>query len=982
LRTRYGKSSEIMEEKLADNNSGREGTQEASLRFSFWIHDPSRLWLVEAGSVDMFLVMTEDGEPAGARHHIMRVEKGGAIFGVAPPASTAMRILAAATPESRLAEQPLSRMREMLQAPGEKERAAGLLEGWITGFSRAAAGKVLPKTFESLEPGSTLALKEAGSVVSRAGVVWVEALQGNARFLGKSDIASLEDRGIFPLSASAWLEADPGCALLASDTQAVIEKDSIWTGLQAFHAMVIEKLIDDLQQETARERSRLERREKSDDVRLDYAVRLLASPLGRSDGIPASEEGEDDPWLLACHALGRALRIQFKPHPDRRRGSAIADPVSAIARASGVRVRTVALRGSWWRQDNGPLLGRRESDRLPVALIPNPSGGYRLWDPLARTSSAVHGELAASLEPFAWSFYRPFPPKKLSALDLIRFGLDGCRRELVTIAIVGIAAGLLGMVTPIMTGIIFDSVIPGSNRALLLQIFLLLLVVVFCVSLFQMVQSFTMLRLEGRMDSAVQAAVWDRLLSLPAPFFRNYSAGDLAARSLSVSWMRQILTGSVLSSLFAGIFSVFSFALLFYYSSKLALLATALTLISLAATTLAGYLEVRYQRELMKIKGRLSGMLFQFINGISKLRVSGTERRAFSSWAREFTSQKVFSIRARKVTLALAVFTSAFPVLSSLAIFYAMAVVVNQQAAQPLSTGEFLAFNAAFTQFQVALLTLGTALVSMLGVVPLYERAQPILEGLPEVDRAKGYPGELSGKIEITHVSFRYRPDTPLVLKDVSLNIPTGSFVAIVGASGSGKSTLFRLLLGFETPESGSIYFDNQDLSHLDIQAVRRQIGVVLQSGRLLGGSIYQNIVGSAPLTIDEAWAAARMAGLEADIRAMPMGLHTVIAEGGGGLSGGQRQRLMIARAIVKRPRILLFDEATSALDNETQAIVSRSLESLQASRVVIAHRLSTIANADYIYVMDKGVVVEEGTYKKLMQNDGPFAALARRQMV
>ena len=971
-----------MEDKPADNDSSRESTQEAGLRTSFSIHDPSRLWLVEAGSVDLFLVLTRDGELVGARHHVLRVEKGGAIFGVEAPPSTTMRILAAAAPGSRLATQPLSRFREILLSPGEKELAAGLLEDWITGFSRAAAGKVLPKTFQLLEPGSTLALKEAGAVLSREGVVWVEALQGNARFLGKTEISSQEGRPIFPLSACAWLEADTGCALLASATQTMIGKDSIWTGLQAFHAMVLERLIHDLQQETARERTRLERREKSDDIRLDFAMRLLASPLGRSGEMPASEEGEDDPWLLACHALGKSLRIQFKPHPDRRKGSAIGDPVSAIARASGVRVRTVALRGTWWKQDNGPLLGRRESDRLPIALIPNSSGGYRLWDPVARTYSAVHGELAASLEPFAWSFYRPFPPKKLSALDLIRFGVGGCRRDLLTITIVGIAAGILGMVAPIMTGIIFDSVIPGSNRSLLLQIFLLMLVVVFCASLFLMVQSFTMLRLEGRMDSTIQAAVWDRLLSLPAPFFRNYSAGDLATRSLSVSWMRQILTGSVLSSVFAGIFSIFSFALLFYYSWKLALLATGLTLISLAATTLAGYLEVRYQRELMKVKGRLSGMLFQFINGISKLRVSGTERRAFSSWAREFTRQKVISIQARKVSLALAVFTSAFPVLSSLAIFYAMSVVLNQQAANPLSTGEFLAFNAAFTQFQVALLTLGTAAVSMLGIVPLYERAQPILEGLPEVDQAKSYPGELSGKIEIGHVSFRYRPDTPLVLKDVSLKVPTGSFVAIVGASGSGKSTLFRLLLGFETPECGSIYFDNQDLSHLDIQAVRRQIGVVLQSGRLLGGSIYQNIVGSAPLTIDDAWAAARMAGLEADIRAMPMGLHTVIAEGGGGLSGGQRQRLMIARAIVKKPRILLFDEATSALDNETQTIVSRSLESLQASRVVIAHRLSTIANADYIYVMDKGAVVEEGTYEELMQNEGPFAALARRQMV
>jgi len=154
----------------------------------------------------------------------------------------------------------------------------------------------------------------------------------------------------------------------------------------------------------------------------------------------------------------------------------------------------------------------------------------------------------------------------------------------------------------------------------------------------------------------------------------------------------------------------------------------------------------------------------------------------------------------------------------------------------------------------------------------------------------------------------------------------------------------------------------------------------VLQSGRLTTDSLFRNIVGTSKLTMEDAWAAAAMAGLEEDVRALPMGMQTVISEGGGGLSGGQRQRVMIARAIVRRPRILLFDEATSALDNETQAIVTRSLASLQATRVVIAHRLSTIAQADYIYVMDKGAIVQEGAYDELARREGPFADLARRQ--
>jgi NHLM bacteriocin system ABC transporter ATP-binding protein len=483
------------------------------------------------------------------------------------------------------------------------------------------------------------------------------------------------------------------------------------------------------------------------------------------------------------------------------------------------------------------------------------------------------------------------------------------------------------------------------------------------------------------MDSSLQAAVWDRLLSLPVPFFRDYSAGDLAIRSLGISQMRQTLTGSALNSILSGIFSIFSFALLFYYSWRLALVATALIGVAFAVSVIAGHRQVMYQRATTRVRGRISGMVLQFINGIAKFRVSGTEGRAFASWAAEFAPQKKLAFSARQVSNHLTVFNSVYPIFASGCIFICVVWLMTQPETPVLSTGDFLAFNAAFGQFLTAALQLSSAILSILAVVPLYERAKPILDTLPEVDKAKADPGELAGNIEISHLAFRYRPDTPLVLRDISIRIAAGQFVAIVGSSGCGKSTLFRLLLGFETPDSGAIFFDGQDVSSLDVQAVRRQMGVVLQSAKLLSGPIFNNIVGSAPLTIDDAWEAARMAGFDQDIKQMPMGMHTVVSEGGGGLSGGQRQRLMIARAIVGRPRILLFDEATSALDNQTQAIVSRSLEGLKATRIVIAHRLSTIINADRIYVLDKGVVVQSGTYEELISQDGIFADLAKRQI-
>jgi ATP-binding cassette subfamily C protein len=361
---------------------------------------------------------------------------------------------------------------------------------------------------------------------------------------------------------------------------------------------------------------------------------------------------------------------------------------------------------------------------------------------------------------------------------------------------------------------------------------------------------------------------------------------------------------------------------------------------------------------------------------VGKLRVAGAERRAYALWAERFAEQRRRAIEAQRFANLQTAFNATYSVLTLLALF----AMAGLSAEEGLTTSGFLAFNAAFGQFQAAALSMISLLSTVLTLVPIYERLKPILTTVPEVDSTKADAGDLTGDVELGHISFRYKEDGPLILDDVSIRARPGEFVALVGPSGSGKSTCLRLLLGFEQPASGSIYFDGQDLPSLDIHSVRRQIGVVLQNGRPMVGSLFSNIVGEGDLGIDAAWEAARMAGLEEDIRAMPMGMHTVVSEGAGTFSGGQRQRLLIARALVHRPRILLFDEATSALDNRTQEIVSQSLERLKATRIVVAHRLSTILRADRIYVMKSGRVVEQGTYEDLVRQGGLFARLVERQ--
>ncbi len=538
----------------------------------------------------------------------------------------------------------------------------------------------------------------------------------------------------------------------------------------------------------------------------------------------------------------------------------------------------------------------------------------------------------------------------------------------------GVLGGLLALVVPLASGVLFNRFIPARDQSGVLQVALAMVAAVLATGAFQITRAVAVARMGARMDESIEAAVWDRLLTLPVTFFRQYSSGDLALRATSISAIRRIVSSVVTTAVLGAAFSVFSFALLFFYDVRLALVAAVLLIAATGLGIAAFVVQVRDRRSAFEVRGRQAGLVFEMLNGISKLRVAGAEARAFSVWARLVGGAS--ARRSQLIATQLNVAYAALPLLA-LVVIFPTAVL----AGTTLTAGTFLAFNTAFTQVITAVITLGTSLGAVAQVIPLYERVKPILNAVPESDEAKADPGELLGDIELSDVSFRYAADGPLVLDQVSFRARPGQFVALVGPSGSGKSTILRLLLGFEKPEAGTIHLDAQDLDGLDLPAVRRQMGVVLQSGQLSPGSIYSNIVGSAPYTLDDAWEAARQSGLDADIKRMPMGMHTMVMEGGAGLSGGQRQRLLIARAIVGRPRILLFDEATSALDNRTQAVVTESLARLQTTRIVIAHRLSTVINADRIHVVDAGRIVESGSYDELMALGGVFFQLAARQL-
>ncbi len=745
--------------------------------------------------------------------------------------------------------------------------------------------------------------------------------------------------------------------------------------LAALHAAALRALSAHVDDVTAERAARSRARQAADDALLDVGLRDLLHFFqdgGRAPEAAVGIAAASDPLLAACRAVGDQLGVTIQAPPAWQAGRR--DRLAAIGRASRVRMRQITLDEGWWRSASGPLLGFREGTDEPVALVPTSATTYQLVDPATSTRSKVTAEVAASLSSVAFAMYRPFPARPLGVGDLVRFGLRGGHRDVVTIVVMGILGGLLALVVPIATGLLFNRFIPGSDHGGVVQVAVAMGASVLAITAFQLTRSIAVARLGAHLDLSLEAAVWDRILDLPAPFFRDYSSGDLAMRATSISLMRRVLSGVVTTAVLGAGFSVFSVVLLYAYDVRLAVIATLLLLLALGIGFVALRVQVRDRRRANAVTGRQIGLVLEMLNGIAKLRVAGAESRAFSVWAR-----LVAGAAARRAELAAVQVNVVYAALPLIVLVVIFPLAVN--GSSDLEAGTFLAFNAALTQVIVAVVALGQSLSAVAQVVPLYERVKPILLARPEIDEAHGEPGRLRGDIEFSDVTFRYVADGPAVLQDVSFRAEPGQFVALVGPSGSGKSTILRLLLGFEAPERGSIHVDAQDLATLDVQAVRRQMGVVLQSGKLAVGSVYQNIVGSSPYTIDDAWEAARSAGLDEDIEHMPMGMHTMVMEGGGGLSGGQRQRLLIARAIIAKPRILLFDEATSALDNRTQAVVTESLDRLDTTRVVIAHRLSTIIDADQIHVVEAGRIVESGTYGQLMANAGPFAALAKRQL-
>ncbi|MDZ7964546.1 MAG: NHLP bacteriocin export ABC transporter permease/ATPase subunit [Nostoc sp. DedSLP03] len=892
---------------------------------SLVLDNPLTVWQIESGAIAVFAILVDEGIE-GTRRYLFSVNAGEALFGIS---ANNHKLLAVSIEDTVLLQISAQECEQWIsQEKDEAESFIKLVQTWEQNIQNCLGDTFSTRLYDRLRE------RERFSIVP-----------------------------------------------VFSHTEKLPNSNEIQVTLSELHSDFCEILTQIEQEELAAKWTQFQARQQLNSQVKVNAFGELASVLKPKQ---AELMQSGTPLLIAAGAVGRALGIKILPPVRSEDMKRIKEPLEAIARASRIRIRRVLLNDRWWQKDSGPLLAYTNQDNFPVALLPAGVGKYEIFDPEKHVRIPVNNRTAQQLAPFAYVFYRPVPENNLTAIALLLFAFKGKIRELIVIFLTGVVGALLGMLTPLATAILIDSVIPDADRGLLMQIGLGLIAASFGTIIFQIAQGFAGLRLESKASLDSQAALWDRLFNLRVSFFREYSIGDLQSRVSAITQIRQKLNDTVLRTIFTSFFSLLNLALLFIYSSSLALVVVAVALIAIAFTTISGLLSRQKLRSLEEIEGEIFGFTVQMVAGVSKLRVTNAEDRAFAYWAKKYSQQLQFKLSTEVIEDILAIFNTAMPTVSSIIIFWLAVTLIAQAPSESgtgLSTGTFLAFNAAFAIFIAGATQLSNTIVSILDISIFWERAKPIFQAKPEIDLSKSDPGRLTGKVKVDRVTFRYREDGPLNLDALTIQAEPGELIALVGPSGSGKSTIIRLLLGFETPKDGTIYYDGQDLSGLDISAVRRQIGVVLQNGRINSASIFENISSGALVTMEEAWEAVRMAGFADDIKSMPMEMHTVISEGGTNLSGGQRQRLLIARALVLKPRIIIFDEATSALDNRTQAIVSSSLDQLGVTRIIIAHRLSTIRNADRIYVIEAGRVVQQGKFEELVNQKGLFANLMARQM-
>ena len=948
------------------------------------LDDNESFWYVANGAVDLFLIETKDGIEQAALQHLMRVESKRLLPSFVPDrqnkdgSTTTLGLVAKGKPGTRLTRIPVSDLSKIHAA-----ELAEQIDGWLIALTQALSRFVIrsPRPNALIEPTSEITLSKGIASVSRS-VVWVSgATQGTGLFMDMVDPAEIvkgATESAIPLTRASWISIFEEVTISGYSTETLAKEGSLLIALESFHriALHMERLnrrlavVDDANLE----RDRIMSRRVAEDV-------ARARLFDVYDQQRETEAQATDTALAgALRLIGRRLGIEFT---IPRRSESFEEPVTLIdiLDVSSVRARRVKLDSDsrWWHSDSAVLLAFRATDNQPIVLIPGMHGRYNLIDPATKKRVITSKARAAELKEEAWMFYQPLPSGSVTSSELLRFALRRSGKDLTRLALSGIVGGLVKLVPALMLGLVANHIVAGGNTTGPLFIVAVLLAVIGLLSVFvNLLENTAMMRFEGRSASRLEAAFWDRLMRLPSEVLHRQPSGDLAMSGMAFQNLRDGLQRVVVNSVLSLVFLLPVFGIVFFYDVVLGSVVLIFSVVALSIMIFWGLCQISpYSRMISAIR-RVSGLLFEIIEGISKLRVENAEGSAFAMWAQDYRDQKRAELKLGKYERHARALGAALPFIAGAVLVFFVVAIGDSD----FLVGDFLIVFAVFIVFQHAIARFGESFGLVASMLPALNQMRSMLAADPQT-KTLGDPVEsLHGEVLFDRISFRYTPDGPLVLSDVTIHARPGEFIAIAGESGAGKSTLFRIAIGLDRPTNGAVYYDGRDLRHLNLKQLRRKMGVVPQSVRLHPQDIWDNIVvhHEDPST-EQVWEAARSASVEQEIRSMPMGMMTMVGASGSVLSGGESQRISIARSLLGNPRIMLFDEATNWLDNDKQAQVMQNLALLTSTRIVIAHRLSTLKQADRIYVMQAGKVVQSGTFDELMEVQGVFKELVKRQI-
>ncbi len=951
------------------------------------LDDSNTLLVVEKGFLDIFIVEMKGGKFSNRHPFVTRLSEGMAAFGANAIENTNENneivkfcFIAIPSQEARIV---FGNRKAISSDEGLGIDSIIWIDDWITELSSFLVrfSDPPPRNAQMIEADPDVEYSAGTLIAMHHDVVWVTS-DKPLEFIGLQKVFQEKNEPLLPITSQTWLTLDHPRKVSAEYTPSTLVSGKLWPSFEEFNNRVLKHGVAIWENSGEIIKKRYFASLRSIEESQEKTVNELLTPLA------GNKSKKTESQLLSSHQWGainqvaKSVGINLEIPPETATELKSFEDIMTYFRSLGVRTRRIVLKPEWWKRTGTAIVGFTKIDNSPVALLPGFVSGYQIYDPETQTTSSVREKKAREIQETALMLYAPLPEQINSGSAALIKVFKGFKKEFLLVIIFTALAGIVALVSPIITGQVLANYLPRNDQYMWITGLVALALGTISAAVFIIAGRFSILRILGFTDERLQAAILIKLLSLPTLFFKSYSVGDLADRADGISKVRETVTEAVAGALANTFASLFALSLLFWYSWPMAIFVCIFSGIFIAITFWISLHQRNHHREEFRLQGDLNGLVYQIINGLPKLRVANSESHALAKWATLFAAQKRESLAARKWATGNTAFNGVFFPLNLIVVFLVFATISITE--NGLGVAEFITFYAALGMLLVALAGLSNACVVIAASTPYFERINPVLTTPREknVTNPKADPGPLHGSIEFSSVVFQYRPDLPLALDEISFSIPEGGNVAFVGASGSGKSTILRLLIGFETPTSGAIFLDGHNLDNLNMSTVRSRMGIVMQFGYLFADTIYNNISAYARISDEDAWQAIRSVGLEEEIKAMPMGMRTILSENGGGLSGGQKQRLLIARALVRRPRILLMDEATSSLDNKTQAIVHNSIRTMKTTCIFIAHRLSTVRDVDQIFVLDGGKIVEKGNFENLMNQNGHFVQLAQRQLV